>query len=114
MTPAGSMTFLPKIHGPVSTTMKLLPTSYVASSMFPMPPSDASTSKPLRSEPGVMVSRYVHMSAVLTSHHLLSRDPARDTYLCRSPIAYFGDGCRLAAIRSGGPGTAPARPRRRP
>jgi hypothetical protein len=49
MTPAGSITFLPKIHGPVSTTTKLPPASFVASSIFPILPSRASMVKPLRS-----------------------------------------------------------------
>src|SRR5215212_8860231 len=56
------MTFLQKIHGPVSTTMKLPPTSFELSSTFPIPPSVASTEKPVRSR--VAVSRYVQRSVV--------------------------------------------------
>src|SRR6476620_2361343 len=62
--PAGSMTFLPKIHGPVSTTMKLPPASLVASSTLPMSPSVASTLKPLRSMFGAVCVLNVHISMV--------------------------------------------------
>src|SRR6266545_2224477 len=44
--------------------MKLSPTSYVASSTFPMPPSRASTEKPLRSRCDRAVLLYVHRSVV--------------------------------------------------
>src|SRR5262249_46222855 len=63
--PAGSITFLPKIHGPVSTTIKLWPTSYVASSTLPMPPSRASTEKPARLRCEMDVSVYVQRSLVV-------------------------------------------------
>src|SRR6476620_174617 len=43
---AGSITFLPKIHCPVSTTTKLAPTSSVASSILPTEPPLASTLNP--------------------------------------------------------------------
>src|SRR6476469_7915086 len=43
---AGSITFLPKIHCPVSTTTKLAPTSSVASSILPIEPPLASTLNP--------------------------------------------------------------------
>src|SRR5215216_5328059 len=48
-TPAGSMTFLPKIHGPVSTTRKLPGISRVCPSTLPILPSMASTVNPVRS-----------------------------------------------------------------
>src|SRR5262249_45091161 len=44
--------FFPKIQNPVSTTKQLRPFSYVASSTFPMWPSVASTSNPVRSMGG--------------------------------------------------------------
>src|SRR5215203_2632611 len=56
------MTFLPKIHGPVSMTRKLPPASYVASSTLPLPPSRASTLKPVRSLWVDIPSRNVQMS----------------------------------------------------
>ena len=52
--PAGISTFLPKIQGPVSTMMKLPPTSLVASWTLPISPSVASTLKPVRSMFGVV------------------------------------------------------------
>src|SRR3954454_5329660 len=64
MTPAGSSTFLPKIHGPVSTTMKLPPASLVDSSTLPMLPSSASTLKPVKSTDGAVLL-YVQISAIV-------------------------------------------------
>src|SRR5215212_2643438 len=61
------MTFLPKIHGPVSTTMKLPPASFVASSTLPMPPSSASTEKPDRLRCDTAVSLYVHRLLLIRS-----------------------------------------------
>src|SRR5688500_17834381 len=85
---AGRMTFRPQIHGPVSTTMWLLPASAVDSSTFPMLPSTASTLKPVRSTAGssTTVVRYVHtsnmgpppwMTAVGCDRPLLRRYPGR-------------------------------------
>src|SRR5580765_1992988 len=65
MTPAGSITFLPKIHGPVSTTMKLPPASLVDSSTLPMLPSSASTLKPVKSSDGAVLVLYVQISAIV-------------------------------------------------
>ena len=71
MTPAGSITFLPKIHGPVSTTMKLCEVSYVASSILPIPPSAGLDAEPGQvyprptSAPRVPASRYVQTSVVV-------------------------------------------------
>src|SRR5919198_510076 len=64
MVPAGSMTFLPKIQGPVSTTRYEPPTSWVASSTFPMLPSSASTLNPVMSTFWMFgtVSRHVQIS----------------------------------------------------
>src|SRR5690349_18081195 len=64
ITPAGSMTFLPKIHGPVSTTRYDEPTSLLASSILPIPPSTASTPYPVRLVVVHVCSRYVQMSMV--------------------------------------------------
>src|SRR3954452_21124236 len=64
MTPAGSITFLPKIHGPVSTTMKLPPASLVDSSTLPMLPSSASTLKPVKSTDGAVLLN-VQISAIV-------------------------------------------------
>jgi len=55
------MTFFPKIHGPVSTTMKLAPTSLVASSTLPIPPSIASTDRPAKLRCVTVASRYVQI-----------------------------------------------------
>src|SRR5256884_3327309 len=62
--PAGSITFLPKIHRPVSTTMKLPPTSWVASSTLPIFPSRASTLNPFKSMFGGVATAKVHVSMV--------------------------------------------------
>ena len=78
MTPAGSMTFLPKIHGPVSTTMKLPPASLVASSTLPMPPSSASTLKPVKSTDGAVLVLYVQISAIVMCAQPLSKALAFD------------------------------------
>src|SRR3954463_2556571 len=64
MTPAGSITFLPKIHGPVSTTTKLPPASLVDSSTLPMLPSSASTLKPVKSTDGAVLLN-VQISAIV-------------------------------------------------
>src|SRR3954464_9750881 len=75
ITPAGSITFLPKIHDPVSTMMKLLPISFVASSTLPMSPSVASTLKPDRSRLGGVWTVNVHISTVAMLHLLEARWP---------------------------------------
>src|SRR5947207_1518207 len=62
--PGGSITFLPKIHGPVSTTTKLPPAQWVASSTSPTLPSRASTLNPLRSTFGGVAIVNVHISIV--------------------------------------------------
>ena len=65
MIPAGSITFLPKIHGPVSTIKWLRPAMPVASSTLPIPPSIASTENPTRLVGSVAASENVQISIVV-------------------------------------------------
>ena len=85
---AGRITFRPKIHGPVSTTMWLLPASAVDSSTFPMLPSTASTLEPV-SRPSV--APRCGTSTSPTWVHLLGKRPSvRRPLLRRYPgIAGF-------------------------
>jgi hypothetical protein len=55
------MTFLPKIHGPVSTINQLAPVSLLALSTLPMPPSRASIEHQVRSRRAAASSGYPHI-----------------------------------------------------
>jgi hypothetical protein len=66
------LVFLPKIHGPVSTTTAATPMSSVALSTWPIEPSTASTSNPVRSIVALEVVRYIHISRSSNSRRLPS------------------------------------------
>src|SRR3954453_15902486 len=110
MMPAGSRTFFPKIHGPVSTTMYRLPTSLLASSIFPIDPSSASTEKPTKSTLDQGTSKVSHMFRVLIPASFVAcASRTRDPGSCTSP-GPAADGRRIAARPTGSPARRPARP----
>src|SRR5450755_131931 len=106
------MTFLPKIHGPVSTINQLAPASLLALATLPIPPSSASIDHPVKSLPTAASSGYPHMSTVLTNHHLL---PLRSWLTDSKPRATRQHRCvdqlPTAALRLGDDGLTLSRRR---